>query len=45
MELQLRRQLEDQEGGLVRTPAGEPIPQGYAEAVAEYFRRLGKSKQ
>jgi len=45
MELQLRRQLEDQEGGLVRTPTGEPIPQGYAEAVAEYFRRLGKSKQ
>jgi hypothetical protein len=43
LELQLRRQLDDQ-GGAVRSGSAEPVPQGYADAVAEYFRRLSKEK-
>jgi hypothetical protein len=43
IELQLRRQLDDQ-GGAVRSGSAEPVPQGYADAVAEYFRRLSKEK-
>jgi hypothetical protein len=43
IELQLRRQLDDQ-GGVVRSGSAEPVPQGYADAVAEYFRRLSKEK-
>ena len=43
IELQLRRMLDDQ-GGAVRSGSAEPVPQGYADAVAEYFRRLSKSK-
>jgi hypothetical protein len=43
IELQLRRQLDDQ-GGAVRSGSTEPVPQGYADAVAEYFRRLSKEK-
>jgi hypothetical protein len=44
IELRLRRQLDDQQGGAVRSGAAEPVPQGYADAVAEYFRRLSKEK-
>lgn len=43
IELQLRRLLDDQ-GGAVRSGSAEPVPQGYAGAVAEYFRRLSKEK-
>jgi len=43
IELQLRRLLDDQ-GGAVRSGTAEPVPQGYADAVAEYFRRLSKEK-
>ena len=44
LELQLRRMLDDQGGGAVRSGSAEPVPQGYADAVAEYFRRLSKEK-
>lgn len=44
IELQLRRMLDDQQGGTVRSGAAEPVPPGYAGAVAEYFRRLSKDK-
>jgi hypothetical protein len=44
LELQLRRKLEDKNAGQVRTAGSEPVPAGYADAVAEYFRRLSKSK-
>jgi len=44
VELQLRRMLDDQQGGAVRSDAAEPVPPGYADAVAEYFRRLSKEK-
>ena len=30
---------------VVRSPGNEQIPQGYADAVAEYFRKLSKGKQ
>lgn len=44
LELQLRRKLEEKNGGDVRSGATERIPQGYTEAVADYFRRLSKGK-
>jgi hypothetical protein len=44
IELQLRRMLDDPQGGTVRSGSTEPVPPGYADAVAEYFRRLSKEK-
>jgi hypothetical protein len=43
VELQLRRMTDDKNGGgNVRSATGETVPAGYADAVAEYFRRLSK---
>jgi hypothetical protein len=44
IELQLRRMLDDQQAGSVRSGSAEPVPPGYSDAVAEYFRRLSKEK-
>jgi hypothetical protein len=45
VEMELRRKVEDTTGGgSVRSPGGEKVPQGYADKVAEYYRKLGKSK-
>jgi hypothetical protein len=44
LEVQVRRQLDEQEGGQVRNAGSEPVPAGYSDAVADYFRRLSKSK-
>jgi hypothetical protein len=44
IELQLRRMLDGDQGGYVRSGAAEPVPTGYADAVAEYFRRLSREK-
>lgn len=44
MEIQLRRQLEEKQGGQVRTSTSDRIPTGYADAIAEYFRKLSKGK-
>jgi hypothetical protein len=44
LELQLRRQLDSDGSGQVRTGSNERVPQGYADAVADYFRRLSKGK-
>jgi hypothetical protein len=44
VELELRRKVDDAGGGGVRSQGGEPVPQGYVDAVAEYFRRLSKGK-
>jgi hypothetical protein len=30
--------------GSVRSPTGERVPQGYQDAVADYFRKLSKGK-
>jgi hypothetical protein len=44
MELQLRRKVNDSQGEGVRATGSEAAPDGYAEAVAEYFRRLSRGK-
>ena len=45
VEIVLRRKVDETTGnGSVRSPGGEKVPQGCADAVAEYFRKLSKSK-
>lgn len=44
LELQMRRKMEDKTSGQVRSGAAERVPAGYADAVAEYFRRLSRGK-
>jgi hypothetical protein len=44
LELQLRRQAEDQQGGQVRSGDSSRVPSGYNDAWAEYTRRLSKEK-
>ena len=43
--MKLRRQVEEQQTGTVRSGAGERIPPGYAEQVADYYRRLSKGNK
>lgn len=46
VEMELRRKVDDAiGGGSVRSPGGEKVPQGYADAVAEYYRKLSQSKK
>jgi hypothetical protein len=42
VEVQLRRKVEEQQGGSIRSATPQPAPPGYADAVADYFRRLSK---
>ena len=44
LELQLRRNPNQPQTGQVRTSKSAAIPAGYADAVAEYYWRLGKSQ-
>jgi hypothetical protein len=44
LELLLRRKLDEERAGQVRAGAAEKAPPGYADAVAEYFRRLSRKK-
>jgi hypothetical protein len=44
LELQLQRQLNDKQSGQVRSGDTNAVPQGYEEPVAEYYRRLSKTK-
>ncbi len=44
VELELRRIADAQQSGSVRSGASQPVPPGYAESVAEYFRRLAAQK-
>lgn len=44
LELQLRRNPNQPQTGQVRTSKSAAIPAGYEDAVAEYYRRLGKSQ-
>lgn len=44
IELQVRRKLEEGSGGNVRSGASEQVPSAYADAVAEYFRRLSRER-
>jgi hypothetical protein len=42
LELKLRRELEGQQTGNVRSGTQERIPAGYSDQVADYFRRLSR---
>jgi|SRR5579871_250823 len=44
VELELRRLTDAQQSGSVRSGAPQPVPPGYADAVADYFRRLASQK-
>ena len=44
VEIELRRKLDQSGGGSVRSPGSEQVPQGYSDAVADYFRKLSKQK-
>jgi hypothetical protein len=44
VELRLRRQLEDGGEGQVRSGLARPVPPGYADAVAEYYRKLSRTQ-
>jgi hypothetical protein len=44
LELQLRRDPNVPQEGQVRTGKSPDVPVGYQDAVAEYYRRLGKSR-
>jgi hypothetical protein len=46
VEMELRKKVEETNGtGSVRSPGGDKVPQGWEGSVAEYFRKLSKSKQ
>jgi hypothetical protein len=44
LELQLRRDPNQPQTGQVRTATPASVPAGYEDAVAEYYRRLGKGQ-
>lgn len=45
LEMELRRKVEEANGASsVRSPGSERVPPGYADKVADYYRKLGKSK-
>jgi hypothetical protein len=44
VELQLRRQLDNAQPGQIRSGDSQTVPQGYADSVADYFRRLSKNQ-
>ena len=45
LEVQMRQKLGEETGGQVRSAGTERMPAGYAAAVEEYFRQLGKGKK
>jgi hypothetical protein len=44
LELLLRRDVEKNQQGQVRSGSGAKVPPKYAEAVAEYYRKLSRGK-
>ena len=44
LELELRRKLEEKNSDQVRSAGAVTVPPGYSDAVADYFRKLSKSK-
>ena len=44
LEVQLRRQADQEGGDQVRSGTTDRVPAGYVDAVAEYFRKLSKGK-
>lgn len=43
LELQLQRKLDDKQSGQIRSSNPMPMPAGYQDQVADYFRRLSKN--
>jgi hypothetical protein len=43
LELQLRRRLEESQGGTIRNTDPSKIPAGYQDSVAEYYRKLSST--
>jgi hypothetical protein len=43
LELRLRRQADDNDAGQIRSGDSQPVPAGYQDSVADYFRRLSKN--
>lgn len=43
VEMELRRKVDESDSS-VRSQGGEPVPQGYSDAVARYFSGLSESK-
>jgi hypothetical protein len=43
LELQLRRQIEEKQGGTIRNTDPAKIPAGYQDSVAEYYRKLSNT--
>jgi hypothetical protein len=44
LEVQLRQEIDKEKGGQARSAATDRTPAGFAEGVAEYYRRLGRAK-
>ena len=44
LEVQLRRQVQLDDKEEVRAIVSEPVPEPYREAIAEYYRKLGRSQ-
>jgi hypothetical protein len=44
VEMELRRKV-DASDSSVRSQGGEAVPQGYSDAVAQYFRKLSESNK
>jgi hypothetical protein len=45
LELQLRRQLEEKQGGTIRNTDPSKVPAGYQDSVAEYYRKLSSGSK
>ena len=44
LEVQMRQKAGEESGSQVRSAGSDRMPAGFADAVSEYFRQLGKSK-
>jgi hypothetical protein len=44
LELQLRRQLDENQGGTIRNTDPAKVPAGYQDSVAEYYRKLSGAR-
>jgi hypothetical protein len=44
LELQLRRQLDEKQGGTIRNADPAKVPAGYQDSVAEYYRKLSNAR-
>src|ERR1019366_3394314 len=45
LELQLRRKLDETQGGTIRNTDPKKVPEGYQQSVAEYYRKLSSGSR